>query len=211
MHNIPVVLKLRLAVDRGDTHKAQDLIDRYDLVVHVTDAVEVVDIPVTQIEFYELQIAQLIARQHEVHYFVQKFMVEGSLRRTLGFVGLDKARCVERFKALKTAVDEAYKRRYFAHKIKKGAAASEAYRSGFMEAVLDRCRSCVRSEDFYRSVFDQVKLRDILERGRRSLRDQQARSVGLDDGLVADPKTLNLTYAKSIRSGEEFQVDCASA
>ena len=203
MHNIPIVLKLRLAIDRGETVRAQELLDRYDLVIHSSRIPSLVSPPVTQIELYELQIARLLSRQLRAHYFVQKTFEGDSLRRVLGFVGLDQHLCVERFSSLKDAIDDGYKRKYYGHKIKKGTAASEAYRAGFMEAVLDRCRSEVRDEEYYRSVFNQVKLRDIISNGRRDLRDQQARSAGLDDGLIAELTTLNLVHAKSLRCLEE--------
>lgn len=217
MHNIPVTLKLRLAADRGDVTRAQDLLDKYDFVVHSESKLLPVSTdPVYQIELYELQLAQFLSRRYQAQHFIKKLHVtltsQGPVqRRFIGFAGLDDLVCVERFTELKTVIDEWYKRRYYSHKIKHGSAASEAYRAGFMEAVLDRYRSSTRHESFYRSILDRVFLRDILTKSRHTLRDQKARSVGLDDGLIADLTTLNLTHAKSICSFEESRAsDCSS-
>lgn len=215
MFNTPVILKLRLAVDRGDVVRVRELLQKYNYLVHTQSDLAEVSLPVTQIEFYELQLAEFLSRRYEVLHFVRKLRVAGSEHphRVIGFVGRESIRAVLKYQEMQMELEEWYKRRYYSHKIKKGAAAAEAYRSGFLEAVLDRSRVPDRSADFYRSVFNEVKLRDILPKSR-PVRDQAARSVGLDDGLVcslATLRTLKSLHAQGLRSYEEFGEPCTVA
>lgn len=203
MYNIPIVDKLRRAAELGDVSRVERILKDYDILIHPAilhgrGLLAAVGEPTRQIEFYELQLARYVSWTGQSLPFVERISNGDFRGRRLGFLGFDTACSVRRYLEARESLEDWYKRRYYAHKIKKGAAAAEAYRSGFLEAVLDRVRIPRREPRFYQQVFELCRFRDILPPSKRDLHDQAARSAGLDDGLVCELATLKYTYAKSL-------------
>jgi len=199
--NLPVVVKLKNYVQLGDLVKVENVLRAYDILIHPRHFWLYAVAPATyQIEFYEIQLARYISRTSESLYFVERFS-EGNVRgRKLGFIGSDGEECVRRYHASRVNLEEWYKRRYYTRKIKRGAPAAEAYRSGFMEAVLDRARFPSRDAKFYQTIFNLVKMRDILVPSRRELHDTWSHDVGLNDGLVCEFPVLGMRQRGSVMS-----------
>jgi len=200
VYNTRIVEKIRDAAELGNTERVRSFLSQYDILIHPRHFwLHAVAPASTQIEYYEVQIARYISWTGESLHFIERVVEQDDdckrhILRKLGFVGEDGEKSVKRYWEVRKNVQEWCNYRYHNHRIKHGSAASEAYRSGFMEAVLDRVRYKERTAEYYRKIFHLVKFRDIITPSRRELSDQAARSAGLDDGLVTDLGTLNLPF-----------------